>query len=993
MLTICSVPTPSSTATSELVCVLVSDTVMDRQSPHRPHKKARHGETTKSAWADLVLCNQDERSHCPSKTSWSNSGRPHDNLLGGSKAESVPTNYQHILPKTGVENEQLDCLGIGPRREQSQFAPVASLPAPEASWRPNWEVPTFEGGAVKHDEAGSVVKDEITVCYGLVTDIPSTLDCSILAKGNPEFTVELLSGHQFLSANESGIAGRIKDPSHNQMIQSLLEEPDIYLRACCYPDDRHSTRKSIVQHCTLEIAIYGPYSQLDDVGQWFQDYEVYLQDPKHCHEDVRYCNPHRLSSANLDDCLRLSEFVSKRQDFQEFQKISDRRDVLDVFSTRQDLEEAGQPTAIATALKRHQKQALTFMLQRERGWDFRSAGEDVWEILDSGDVPVFHNTVSNLSQTDEPPQFYGGVVADTMGLGKSLTMISLVATDLEIKSPNLHFHDLDAEEFIGRISTPATLVVVPPPLISTWEEQIAQHVRPERIRVHLHHGKTRLQDPSLLRHGDIVLTTFHTISADWGPTEASRDSIIFKCRWKRIILDEAHFIKNGNARMTKAICALEAVSRWAVTGTPIQNRLSDLATLLQFIRPFPYGDPRCFDTDITQLWKSGQGAEAVERLKQLSACLVLRRNQGTIELPPRTNLLCPVDFTQNERKAYQRIREHAIARIDEALGGGQEQQGTHGSYVNALQQIEALRLFSDLGLHYHTRPSATNNLENWQQQAQGVLHQQCEMGPVVCIQCSSAIDLTELATDANVSSQHGPKAHFFSCLRYICSNCIDDLGRSKRSLSCGHTKQCSLALVSPSLAAGDADCDGIAGTISHFPTSVQMPSKVKALVADIRTVPPDVKCIVFSTWRLSLDLVEQALNQASITTVRFDGKVAQKDRQPIINKFQSDPLVRVMLLTLSCGAVGLTLTAASRAYLLEPHWNPTLEDQALARVHRLGQERPVTTIRLYMRDSFEEEVMKVQDSKRDLAGILLSPHDGTQTDTSLGTLERLRSLL
>ncbi|KAH7014542.1 P-loop containing nucleoside triphosphate hydrolase protein [Microdochium trichocladiopsis] len=96
-----------------------------------------------------------------------------------------------------------------------------------------------------------------------------------------------------------------------------------------------------------------------------------------------------------------------------------------------------------------------------------------------------------------------------------------------------------------------------------------------------------------------------------------------------------------------------------------------------------------------------------------------------------------------------------------------------------------------------------------------------------------------------------------------------------------------------------------------------------------------------------------------------------------------------MLLTLSCGAVGLTLTAASRAYLLEPHWNPTLEDQALARVHRLGQERPVTTIRLYMRDSFEEEVMKIQESKWDLAGILLSPHDGTQSDTSLANLEDL----
>lgn len=100
-----------------------------------------------------------------------------------------------------------------------------------------------------------------------------------------------------------------------------------------------------------------------------------------------------------------------------------------------------------------------------------------------------------------------------------------------------------------------------------------------------------------------------------------------------------------------------------------------------------------------------------------------------------------------------------------------------------------------------------------------------------------------------------------------------------------------------------------------------------------------------------------------------------------------------MLLTLSCGAVGLTLTVASRAYLLEPHWNPTLEEQALARIHRLGQTQEVTTVRLYIRDSFEESVKEVQKSKQALANVLLSSQGDGQGDTSLSVLEKLRSLL
>jgi SNF2 family DNA or RNA helicase len=78
---------------------------------------------------------------------------------------------------------------------------------------------------------------------------------------------------------------------------------------------------------------------------------------------------------------------------------------------------------------------------------------------------------------------------------------------------------------------------------------------------------------------------------------------------------------------------------------------------------------------------------------------------------------------------------------------------------------------------------------------------------------------------------------------------------------------------------------------------------------------------------------------------------------------------------------------------MEPHWNPTLEDQALARIHRLGQTREVTTVRFYIRDSFEEQVIEIQNAKKHLARVLLSPHDGGQGDDSFGGLHKLRALL
>jgi hypothetical protein len=302
----------------------------------------------------------------------------------------------------------------------------------------------------------------------------------------------------------------------------------------------------------------------------------------------------------------------------------------------------------------------------------------------------------------------------------------------------------------------------------------------------------------------------------------------------------AHFIRNGSSRMAHAICALDSVARWAVTGTPIQNRLGDLATLLKFIRVHPYTNPKCFDADITRLWKSGEDEEAAKRLQRLSACILLRRPKTTINLPPRQDMRCPVDFSREERAVYSKIREQAITRIDEALQNSSEASRA-SVYVNVLQQIESLRLVCNLGLYYHARHQKSLHLpaeaSDWASVAQQAFNVQRGMGPIVCVQCSSNLEFTETILDDSSTAQQSPE--YSRCLRFVCSDCTHRLSRAGRKLSCRHRPPCPTAPVSINTSVFEDIC-GLAPQQMKAP-SAGLPSKVGALVADIKALPPNTK--------------------------------------------------------------------------------------------------------------------------------------------------------
>jgi len=172
-----------------------------------------------------------------------------------------------------------------------------------------------------------------------------------------------------------------------------------------------------------------------------------------------------------------------------------------------------------------------------------------------------------------------------------------------------------------------------------------------------------------------------------------------------------------------------------------------------------------------------------------------------------------------------------------------------------------------------------------------------------------------------------------------------------------------------------------------------MPTKIKAVMADLSKHSSTEKSVVFSFWTSTLDVIQQILDENETVYTRIDGKTSLAKRFEALRSFQTNDAVRVILVSISCGGAGLDLTAASRAYLLEPHWNPMIEEQALCRVHRIGQQRNVTTIRYLTRNSFEEQVVEIQKRKKRLAEVTFGSGQLSEDGIGIETLLYLKSVL
>jgi superfamily II DNA or RNA helicase len=406
----------------------------------------------------------------------------------------------------------------------------------------------------------------------------------------------------------------------------------------------------------------------------------------------------------------------------------------------------------------------------------------------------------------------GAVLADDMGLGKTLQALALV---VHRGGP--------------------TLVVGPTSVLPNWLAE-ATRFAPGLTTV-LHHGARNSQPAP--GPDTLVVTSWDVLVRD----EAALAAI----PWRTVVFDEAHAVKNPRTRRAQAASALQAGFRVGLTGTPVENHLGELWSLLAVVVPGLLPAEETFRARFSGPIERGE-PERLDRLRALVHPFLLRRTKAQVarELPSRTEVVHHVALTKQDRVSYDRLRRSAAAHW--GRGEGRDR-------FALLAALTRLR---------------------------------------------------QLACDAR--------------------------------------------LVEPGARPG--------AKLEHLVELVQ------------EAVREGQRTLVFSEFTSLLDLAEAALAACSVVTLRLDGSTSLTERRARVEAFQRGA-ADVFLLSRKAGGTGLNLTAATVVVHLDPWWNPAAEDQATDRAHRIGQQNPVTVIRLVATDTLEERVLSLHADKRAMvAGVL-----------------------
>ncbi|KAF1995033.1 hypothetical protein P154DRAFT_475038 [Amniculicola lignicola CBS 123094] len=534
-----------------------------------------------------------------------------------------------------------------------------------------------------------------------------------------------------------------------------------------------------------------------------------------------------------------------------------------------------------------------------------------------------------------------------MGLGKSLVMISTIAGSLDRAE---FFRDAGSQSFAAspsqKVRTKATLVVAPSSLlIDSWVDEIRKHTYTGAMSFHRHIGSTRHTETNCLQTSMIVFTTYATIAM-----ELSRGiNSLPQLHWFRIVLDEAHDIRNKATKQYHAISNLSAEHRWCLTGTPIQNSLDDLGALIAFLKVPILEHAPAFRKFITTpiLSESGRRKDRFKNLQLLLQTLCLRRTRELLDLPKPITQERRLQLSLQEQAEYREILQRCRSDIDMAVSG----RGKAKVNSTVLESLLKLRLYCNNGMATNMQVTTLERLPADPDEILSLLQQ---MDRNVCAYCSGAIYSINPAADADGGLL------LPNCKHMVCRTCMVQHRF--------HKQQC------PTCASGGDD--PMPGDSANFEAAryespshpIFYPTKLRSLFTDISREPLE-KSIVFSSWKKTLTLFGKLLSHHDAHYAMIDGSLSLSERLKVLKDFRSPTGANMLLMTLGTGAVGLNLAVASRIYLLEPQWNPMIESQAIGRALRLGQTAQVVIVRYIMEDTVEESnVLSRQRTKLQLAG-------------------------
>ncbi|KAI1387873.1 SNF2 family N-terminal domain-containing protein [Hypoxylon trugodes] len=764
------------------------------------------------------------------------------------------------------------------------------------------------------------------------------------------------------------VIGTINKKTHIAL-SKLTSIKQIYFSGCIKPtyhDNRISTTtkspsiSSPIATTSADFSIFGPRAIAEQLAKELSRYRLFLQHPTPLPDSVPYENPQYLSIAGISfsngSILPAIKGIDESEEtpdtpssLEENEQLTDLNYVLDHLPQHNYLTQIKIDQRISTPLLSHQKEGVDFILRRER--PATANLRSLWKLsgLDQ-DIQLYRHIITG-STSDAPDDAPGGILADAMGVGKTLTMIASIAS-----APTATIQSTTEPGNFQSQAINSTLILVPSPLIlDGWIEEIEKHVIPGAFCYYKYHGPNRYLPASLNMPYNIVLTTYGTLVADF----RRGGGILYSFKWYRLVLDEAHFIRNWPTKQFKAVMQLDAVIRWCMTGTPIQNRLEDLASLIRFLRVPILQDPSEFRRHIIGRKKTASGLVKpnFEKLRLLLGSICLRRNTSVLSLLGVNFTTCRIDLSSEEQQTYNGLALDCKSSIDKAISC----ENVRGSAKNPiLKALLKMRIFCNLGLDIGTNLTTSEGLNG----ASGPRQQKIDTECIYCESRSSTVFDSE-----SCSPIDNPEL--------ICTQCVSRLEHEvaeKRSVNSRSGRDDNAASL---------ERYRFPKTHKPRPTASirrKYSSKLKALLENIK-MQDEEKSVVFSSWIRSLDSVADLLTEHGISHRRIDGSLPTAQRQRMLFEFRN-PSVKVLLMTLGTGAAGLNqLSIASRLHLLEPQWNPSVESQAIGRVVRLDQKKEVTVIRYVTKFTIEESVEDRQAFKLRLAvagGLQSSNSDHTE---------------
>ncbi|KAL2066160.1 hypothetical protein VTL71DRAFT_2231 [Oculimacula yallundae] len=712
----------------------------------------------------------------------------------------------------------------------------------------------------------------------------------------------------------------------------------------------------------LEILVFGPRSSLDEIGSLLSQSSVFLQEPIDRPLSVPYINPHIFSWDEDEDgsssSYLLKETSRSHMDFAE--KI---QAILTETMAPQLSFHIDQDARITTPLKPHQLVALKFMISREGLVE--TDGPTLWKAVRRNGRQVFRNQITKLTKISKPVECRGGILADEMGMGKSLSLIALIVYTLSSQS-SYDDYKLDLRTQKKDTKSTPTLIIALKSIIQGWKQQINEHTRPGALKVHIYHGNGRKMSRDSLLDFDIILTTYETAASD-----ITKTGLLAGISWIRIVLDEAHEIRNRSTRKFQELTKLRAVRKWCLTGTPVQNRLGDLFSLTQFLGFSPLDNHANARKHILEPL-SRKDPEGLENLRLALQTISLRRTKDSCSSRRRIEATEQVILNMRERHHYSTTRADAKKAMCSTSGRSQGEILLRA--INKLRQIcsHGGAIIDDKADIQHTREyngcDKCGQIIDYQSESRQVFHGVC--GHNVCYEC--AIDENG-SGDASLDNEPN---NCSVCQEPVISRLNSSQQWSDRTLV-------------------DQDVEiAVASTVYA--------SKIEKVVANLfnleQASPPSgmspIKSLVFSHWNRTLNCLEEALSSNGQRYARIDGSLSVEQRGAVIYQFNTTPEIRILLLSYGVGSVGLNLQAATHVHLMEPHWNPMVEAQAAARVDRLDQLKDIYIYRYIVKDSIEEQIRNTQRSKlqdAELSVSRMATGEDSSVDGNCST--KLRDLL